>query len=192
MPLKVAKRIPIQPARAKPAAKTKAVPKAFGVQGEIMLDVPYVQQEQNEWCWAACTQMVAAYLGQPDVKQCELANFLHGQTDCCQNPGSDQCNQPAPLEKVVPVYNHLNIHAIGEAHAETIAVMVRELNAKRPVEVGFLWYGGGGHVVIVRGLDEDGNFAVHDPWFGSGPVTYLGLLTAYGQGRWGVSYGDFR
>src|SRR5262245_49470320 len=129
MPLRMTKRIPIRPAKPRPGVKALAAPIAAAPAAPVMLDVPYVQQEQNEWCWAACTQMVAAFLGQADVKQCELANFLHQQTDCCQNPNSDRCNQPAPLESIVPVYKHLGIHAIGEAHAETPAVMLRELNA---------------------------------------------------------------
>jgi hypothetical protein len=136
--------------------------------------------------------MVAAFLGSATVKQCELANFLHQQTDCCQNPGSDRCNQPAPLQSIVPIYAHVKVHAIGDAHPESVQVLLRELRAQRPIEVGFLWFGGGGHVVLVRGVSAQGVFAVHDPWFGSGPVTYFGLLNAYGHGRWAFSYGDFR
>src|SRR5262245_36707139 len=177
MPLRASTRVPIRVA--KPRARAAAAT------GAVMLNVPYVRQEQNEWCWAACTQMVAAYMGKGNIKQCELANFLHGQSDCCQHPGSVNCNQPCPLEDIVPVYAHVGISGIGDGHPESLAVMLRELKAKRPVEVGFLWFGGGGHVVIVRGVDAQGNFAVHDPWFGSGPVTYMELLTAYGQGRWG-------
>ena len=41
-----------------------------------MLPVPFFAQEQTQWCWAACSQMVAAFMKKPPVKQCELANFL--------------------------------------------------------------------------------------------------------------------
>jgi hypothetical protein len=166
--------------------------RAEALAGAIALDVPHFYQKENEWCWAACTQMIAAFLHKPDVQQCELANFLQGRNDCCQSPDSEACNQPCPLQNIVPVYNHLGIQATFDTHAETPAVMLQELSAGRPFEVGLLWLGGGGHVIIVHGMDEDGNYDVNDPWYGPGPVTYLGLLTAYGQGRWGVTYGVFR
>lgn len=187
MPLRSDKRIPIV---ATPAP-VAAAPLAAAV-GDIVLDVPYIRQKQNQWCWAACAQMIAAFLGKTDVTQCKLANFLHGQTKCCQHPGSNACNQPSPYPGIAAVYRFLEIACISDPHAETLAVMLRELSQGRPVEVGYLWYGGGGHVAIVYGVNRQGVFSVHDPWFGSGPVTYLGLLTAYGQGRWGMSFGGFR
>jgi hypothetical protein len=190
MPIRAAKKTPIK----RPAARRAVTPRgtALAAFTPIMLDVPYVRQEQDEWCWAACSQMVAGYLGNPDVKQCELANFLHGQTDCCAKPGSLRCNQPSPYEGIGLVYQHLQINCVSEPHAETVQVMVRELNARRPVEVGYLWSAGGGHVAIVRGVTAQGLFAVNDPWFGTGAVTYLALLTAYGGGQWAMSFGDFR
>jgi hypothetical protein len=184
------------PIRAQTLVPIHAPPAVFAApdvtDGQILLDVPQVFQEQNEWCWAACTQMIAAFLGNSGVKQCELANFLHDQTDCCQNPGSDACNQPCPFEDVLPVYDHIGISGVMDNHAETVQVMLTELQAKRPFEVAVVWLGGGGHVVLVRGIYADGTFAVNDPWNGAGPVSYLGLLTAGGLGRWVVTYGVFR
>ena len=185
MPLRVATGIPITVPR-KPVAAEAAVG------APPMLDVPYFQQEQSEWCWAACAQMVAAYLGNVNVRQCELANFLHGQTSCCQVPDSDACNQPCPYEGIGQVYGHLSVNCISDAFPEIAQVIQRELLAGRPVEVGFLWFGGGGHVALIRGSTAQGVYAVHDPAFGTGLVTYLSLYTAYGQGRWAYSFGGFR
>lgn len=190
MPLRRRTGIPIKPAR---RAVSFAETMAAGTgTPPPMLDVPYVAQEQSQWCWAACAQMVATFLGQAGVKQCELANFLHQQTQCCDDPSSPACNQPSPFAGIGQVYAHLRINCISEARPETARVLVRELAASRPVELGLLWQGGGGHVIIVRGVTPQGLFAVHDPWFGSGIYTYLALYTAYGQGRWGYSFGDFR
>lgn len=189
MPIRVAKRIPIK--RVPPKADVRTAALAVGP-ASVILDVPYMHQEQNEWCWAACSQMVASYFGNSAVKQCELANFLHDQTTCCQNPGSTHCNQPSPYEGIGQVYEHLGINCISEPNAETPQVLVREVRAQRPVEVGLLWAGGGGHVILVRGVTAQGLFAVNDPWYGQGVVTYMYLMTAYGQGRWGMSFGDFR
>jgi hypothetical protein len=166
-------------------------PAAAAAPASVSLPVPYVKQEQTEWCWAACTQMVSRWLGVADVPQCELANFLHGQTNCCVKPSSDTCNQPAPLNGVMPVYRHVGVKGIGPDRPLLFNTLVAELAAGRAVEVAFAWFGGGGHVVVVYGYDPEGQFAVRDPWFGSGSVTYLDLFSAYGNGRWVVSYGRF-
>jgi Papain-like cysteine protease AvrRpt2 len=184
VPLRVKTGIPIRAPRRRAAAAPAVAP--------VMLDVPYVKQTQNQWCWAACTQMVAAFLDNPDVRQCELANFLHGRTNCCQQPGSDACNQPTPWEGVGPVYNHVNINCITNTWPVNPQVVVRELTLRRPVEVGLLWLGGGGHVVLIRGFTAQGLLAINDPWFGTGLCTYAHLFTAYGSGRWAITFGDFR
>jgi hypothetical protein len=90
------------------------------------------------------------------------------------------------------VYEHLRIHCLSEPHAETPPVLPRESTAQRPVEVGFLWSGGGGHVILVRWVTGHGLYAVNDPWYRQGLVTYLNLMMAYGMGRWGMSFGDCR
>src|SRR6266404_5537026 len=166
MPLHSSTGIPIRaPRKRAPAARPAA---AAAAPLPPMLSVPYVRQEQDQWCWAACAQMVATFLGNTTVKQCELANFLHGQTNCCQQPGSLACNQPAPYAGIGQVYAELNVACISEPRPENAQVILRELSAGRPVEIGFLWFGGGGHVVVIRGVTAQGLFAVHDPWFGSG------------------------
>ena len=187
MPLRVTQGIAIEPpSQAKVAATAPAavVP--------VMLDVPYIVQEQTEWCWAACSQMVAAFLGNADVKQCELANFLHEQTKCCDKPDSDSCNQPCPYEGIGQVYGHLNVNCISQTGRVNGHVLLREFAANRPVEIGFLWYGGGGHVVVLHGVTAAGLIAVSDPWNGTGLATYIYLAGAYGQGVWAYSFGDFR
>jgi ABC-type bacteriocin/lantibiotic exporter with double-glycine peptidase domain len=178
--------MPIKVPRAK---KAMAAATAAAVAPPI-LNVPYVAQEQTEWCWAACTQMVAAYLNKT-VKQCELANFLHGQTTCCATPGSQACNQPAPTAGVPQVYNHLGINCITNTWPVSAAIVVNELQQGRPVEIGFLWFGGGGHVAIIRGVTAQGYFAVNDPWFGAGLYQYQALYLAYGRGRWALTFGAF-
>jgi hypothetical protein len=186
MPVRVTKGIPIRPAgrpvRLNAATVSSAAPN---------LDVKFVAQSQDEWCWAACCQMVAKFYS-VDTKQCELANYLHGQTDCCDHPGADRCNQPSPFEGVGKVYDHLGITCTSEKAWLSPAVILRELTAGRPVEVGYLWFQGGGHVALITGIDFDNEvYIMLDPWFGPGTATYLYLRTAYGMGRWAYSYGEF-
>src|SRR5437016_1161349 len=122
MPLRVTNTIPIQP----PPEPHAAVPALPGLAGPVMLDVPYVRQEQTEWCWAACSQMVAAFFGNSAVKQCELANFLHNQTKCCQKPDSNACNQPAQYDDIGNVYTQLNINCISQNWPVNVLVLHRE------------------------------------------------------------------
>jgi hypothetical protein len=181
-------RIPVRKARRTTARTTAAVV----VGGPPVLAVPFVRQTQNQWCWAACSQMVAAYLGNPNVKQCELANFLHEQTNCCVKPSSSKCNQPSPVEGINQVYRHLNIDNVSEELPTAYAVVIRELQAGRPIEVGYQWFGGGGHVAIIYGATANGMLLVHDPWYGSGVEHYFRLRAAYGMGRWTFSFGLFK
>ena len=192
MPLRVPTGVSIRPAR-RPSGVGLA-PAAVPAAPPPLLPVPYVQQTQTEWCWAACAEMVARYFGATAVKQCELANVLHHQTGCCTAPASAACNQPTDYPGVFTVYAHLGIGLIGHTWAVNPQVVLRELTAGRPVEVGYTWDGGGGHVAVIYGVTPAGLLAVHDPWpdFGSGFATYQFVLTAYGMGRWTYSFGDFR
>jgi hypothetical protein len=188
MPIRRKSGIPIQVTRRRRAPRS-----AVGLAAAPpMLAVPYFQQQQTQWCWAACTQMVAAYMNKPPVQQCDLANLLHGQTNCCASPSSAACNAPCPTAQVPVVYGHLGINCLTNLWPVNAAVLLNELQQGRPVEVGYLWYAGGGHVAIVRGITPQGLYAVNDPWFGQGPCTYQSILLAYGNGgRWAFTFGGF-
>lgn len=190
MPLRVTTGVPIR------APRRKSLPVAGPglVATQPMLTVPYVKQTQTQWCWAACAEMVARHLGTASVTQCELANVLHGQTKCCTSPASAACNRPTDYAGVFKVYAHLGVKCVGHTWAVNGQVVRRELTAGRPVEVGYTWAGGGGHVAVIYGITPAGLLAVHDPWpdFGTGFATYQYVLTAYGMGRWAYSFGDFR
>jgi Papain-like cysteine protease AvrRpt2 len=188
MPVRAKSTIPIR--RPRRGVAPAALPAAEVAEPPPMLRVELVRQTQNQWCWAACAQMVAAYYGNRTVTQCSLANFLHGRTNCCQRPGSEACNRPSQYEGVGRVFNHLRIECISHLWAVNTPVVLKELRGGRPVEVGLLWFGGGGHAVIVYGLTPQGLWAVHDPWYGTGVATDLYLRSAYGRGRWGYSFGN--
>jgi len=157
-----------------------------------ILNVPQIPQKQNQWCWAACTAMIARFLDLAEPQQCQLANFLFGQTNCCLNPSSGACNRPAQYADVLRVYNHLGISLLGPDFPLLFNTVVAEINAGRPFEVALAWSGGGGHVVIVYGLTAGGLLLVRDPWYGSMTLPYSSLYSAYGLGRWVASYGHFR
>jgi hypothetical protein len=52
-------------------------------------------QLQSEWCWAAVSVSVAHYYdARSPWTRCKMVNAQTGNTTCCENGGSDACNQP--------------------------------------------------------------------------------------------------
>jgi hypothetical protein len=169
--------------KAKPI-RIQVVPPALG---GAALNVPEIKQEQTQWCWAACAQMVLRFYGNGAVRQCEFANWLFGQSGCCQAPGTSLCNRPCQVTDVVRVYAAWAKTCSYVPSNVAFATLQAEINAGRPVEVGYRWNGGGGHVAIVCAWDINATgpfLRVNDPWYGSGGVYYSNLLTAYGLGSW--------
>ncbi len=105
-------------------------------------------QQQSNWCWAATTQMAAAY-SQVAISQCAEANTNVGRSDCCTNPTSASstslCNQGG--------WWTLTSHGFTETDlwnsAISFATLQNEVNANRPVPFAWAWTGGGGHAMVV-------------------------------------------
>ncbi len=189
MPLRVTTPIPIQARRRTTSALAAA---DTLTPTSIVLGVDFVRQTQSQWCWAACTQMVASYLKVPDLKQCELANFLHNQTTCCVTGSSTDCDQPCQFEGIGLVYDQVGIDSISERKIIYPQQLQQELTARRPIEVGWLWNGGGGHVVLIVGMNANGMYQLLDPMFGTRICNYQAILLALGMGWWAYSFGVFK
>ncbi|HEX2202958.1 MAG TPA: papain-like cysteine protease family protein [Longimicrobium sp.] len=195
MPVRVQRTVRVPPSAPSPppsatdAAKEKSplTPEALGPPLVVQLPVPYVHQEQTEWCWAACAQMMAAYFGDPAARQCFSANWLYGQSACCWVPQNPACNAPCPIDLVSVVLFHWGMQSQYHDGPVPFGVLQAELGAGRPVEVGYVYPGGSGHVAVVVGWggDLEGPVVmVNDPWVGPGEVSYASLRKAYGSGEW--------
>jgi len=154
------------------------------------VNVPQITQEQSEWCWAACAQMVLRYYGNSSVRQCDLAAKLFGQ-GCCEDPGSTLCNQPAQVQDIAGIYSDWGRPSKPKYVSSSVpfSTLQAELNAQRPVEVGFIWNKGTGHQAIVCGwgVDSTGPLLLvndPDPRWGTGAIYYTNLVLAYGAGSW--------
>ncbi len=126
-------------------------------------------QETNNWCWAATTQMLAQHHG-VSVTQCELANHRFSKTNCCdpQNDGSDcpktnDCNSPGWLE----------LDYAGLTWDETTtALSWKDLKkqifcSKKPMGYAYGNNGYVGHVLVVKGYVSVGGtdyVVLNDPW----------------------------
>ena len=156
--------------------------------GARTINVPQIPQQQTQWCWAACADMVLHYYGNTEVQQCDFANWLFGLSGCCSSPSSELCNRPCRVADVSGVYSNWSIRGTPMNRTVSFSTLQSEINAGRPVEVAYQWRGGGGHVAIICGWDTNstGPFVrVNDPAYGSGGVYYSELLNAYGLLKFG-------
>ena len=169
------------------------------------LGINYVtQRPQANWCWAACSVMVAGYLGARDpdfgngaLSMCHLASLAHNLPNCCADPSS--CDLGAWPEVA---YVHLSIAHNPDvpsppSNSERVLTLdeIRQqiVGNRRPVEVLYKWKSHGAHVVLITGIYADGQIEVLDPWFGiESPVSYDYVVNARGMGRWAGTYSDFQ
>ena len=167
---------------------------------EKVINVPQIKQEQSNWCWAACAEMVFRYYDGAAARQCEFANELFGRTECCSKPSSPDCNKPCRKEDVSKLYSSKHICSTFVGSVVSFSKLQSEIDADRPVEVAYFWGDKGetGHLVVVRGWRVDGKeefVYVNDPGDSPGEdriVAYSELLAAYGKGNWTYTWIEIR
>jgi hypothetical protein len=153
-----------------------------------ILGVPYRHQEQTNWCWAACCEMVFLFNNIAGVRQCNMASYQFA-ANCCAAPSSSVCNQGNWPDGV---YAHWGFFCSRSNISFPLSSVQGEINGDRPVEPVYFWNGGGSHVAIIRGFYANGDLEINDPWYGTGRHTYNNVLTAYGLGHWGMTYYNLR
>ena len=135
-----------------------------------LVAVPEVEQEKTNWCWAASMQAVLDVYG-TTVTQCQEANWLFSHSDCC-NPGN--CNWSTSPEQQRDILDHWGLSSTLTYSTLTWNQLKTEIDAGRPVSIGFSWCSGGGHSLVIYAFSEvDGTPVTHnvgymDPWFGEG------------------------
>ena len=164
----------------------------------VTTGVPLFYQQQPEWCWTTCLQMVLKKDLAAIPSQCQLVSLAYwawagggGFSPCCNSPDSYPCNRPLAVDEIRDQYARWGIEAIKGDYALDFDGLVQEIQQGRPVEAGLLWEGGGGHAILIVGWVQgiDGRFfVVNDPLRGSGYVWYDDLLSAYGFGAWDWSW----
>lgn len=150
-------------------------------------------QIQTEWCWSAVSVSISLFYNSGSGwTQCTMANQELGQTTCCQDGSTPQCDQPWYLDRALKRSGNLNGVSSGTA---SFAQVVAAVNQNRALGVRIGWAGGGGHFVTVAGYDDSdpANQLVYvaDPAPGTAPawVAYNTLRNSYqGSGTWTHSY----
>lgn len=166
----------------------------------VMLNIPYLQQECDELCWAGAIDMVAQYFGQP-YQECNLASYkVFIQTgyeyNCCNYGACNDpyCNQSATADQMGAVLgNGLGIHGVLLDRPLTPPEIEAELDNGRPIIVGFMGPFSG-HAAVITGYTPGApvTYRIYDPWPTYGVVTldYQGLLAGPGS-PWYYSFYEF-
>ena len=177
------------------ALKTaQRIPIPFAIPKDLSPAITLVQQDQTNWCWAACTMMVANFYGVAGYTQCKLANMFFGQSTCCQSGDSDVCNLGLEINQIAAVYSNMAIVCNYINGPVTLDVLNTQVNLQgNPVEISVAWSGSGSHVVIISGVDANSQvITVNDPGTSSsGGILYNDLLTYSGRGNWVASWINF-
>jgi hypothetical protein len=175
------------PIRRSASARFKAALRSIapGAPPVPMLPVPHIYQEQNNWCWAACCEMLLALLRQPHVSQCAMASSQFGP-NCCATPTTTSCDSGCWPEDAYDKFGVAIHPPIGPIDRDTLD---RELSAGRAVEVYYVWADKrSSHVALITGKYPNGEYEVHDPWFGPGGRDFQDVVSAYSRGDWEMTY----
>ena len=152
------------------------------------------RQQQTQWCWSACAVSVNRFYAPASTRQqCDVANAELGQTTCCRDGSTSQCNRSWYLDRALSrVGNYASI-AAGKI---TFQAVKRQIDINRVVGMRIGWTGGGGHFTTVYGyhalaFDDEGasTVTVGDPWYGDSIQSYHAFPRNYhGGGAWTHSY----
>jgi hypothetical protein len=135
-----------------------------------LVPVPEIEQEKSNWCWAASMQAILEVYS-TSVTQCQEANWLFSRSDCCL-PGF--CNSTTSPGQQQDILDNWGLSSELDYTSLTWNELITEIDADRPVSIGFEWCTGGGHSLVIAGFCElDGTPSTQlvlymDPWFGEG------------------------
>jgi len=170
------------------------------VSGAGTLTVPLHGQEQDQWCWAASSQMVLQYYGH-EVEQSAIADWAVGGLNQGNAIGAQKTG---PYLSIFPpkiyyklgaalVLNQFGPVTSNWQHSSlSSADIEKEINGGRPAILAVRWLqrdsktkslkDAGGHAIVLRGFESGNLISLRDPWpVNSGNtylVTYDSLFTA--------------
>lgn len=128
-----------------------------------VLDIPQKYQEEDQWCWAACSEAVLDYYGtirtQTDIAQygtggANIWNWIYGSTLNPTRRGID-----------LILLHFGEISSMGRPTVLSQATVQGEIDGGRPIVIRWGWDSGGGHHLVVRGIEPDSIYLM-DPWNG--------------------------
>ena len=142
--------------------------------------LPQKYQEQDQWCWAACSQSILEFYG-PVVTQTNIAAYGTGGVNTWNylwGTGTEGGIYRRGIREILQ--NFGGLRATGTVGAVSLTVVSNQMAARRPIVVTWSWSSGGGHVVVSRGF-TDGSMYLMDPWNGPTVGTYAWVSNGSGH-----------
>jgi hypothetical protein len=165
--------------------------KALAASGNT-LDVPFNAQEQSNWCWSACYQMVFSYFSF-SLTQCKIAQQVpwNSYSNCCGKP--ECCNNAASVANVAQGWNKWSYANTYSSASIPFSGIQTTIDNNNIVQAGLSITGGGLLLVLVIGYvtGNTGYVHVNDPSNTQASVmTYGYLQSAYGKGTWSYTWNN--
>lgn len=137
-------------------------------------------QSQSNWCWAAVTVSINLYYHPTSAyTQCLLANNTFGLTTCCTDGSTKACNNGVATMATPLGVTHNWVSTTTTKPA--LSAIASEIENCRPLAVGILWTGGGGHALSINGNDGT-RIRVGDPYYGYSWQVYATFPSSYQGG----------
>ncbi|MHB1313025.1 MAG: hypothetical protein ACYC3L_13500 [Gemmatimonadaceae bacterium] len=135
-------------------AATFALPQV-DLAGSVDRQLTCAHQQQKNWCWAACIQMILS--ATRSAEQWEIVNRGLGRTDCQVNAGSSECNRVLRMSGSAPsVLSALNANSLNGTFVDgtlDAGTLCRRLE-DAPALVSFDGPSGGHVVLVVESRDS--------------------------------------
>lgn len=163
--------------------------------------VPAYQQEQSNWCWAACGQMIYWAYKPGSISQCNFVavsrdkensewfdcdNLSSSTASPCTSPGT--FNSPQSLYtcggSIENVLDHYGISSTGYGNAFSTTDLTNATHARKHLVARWGWNSGGGHFVVIYRY-SGGNVSFNNPAYGSSYTwSYNSFKTSNGSATW--------
>jgi hypothetical protein len=120
-------------------------------QGRLKSDFFMEKQTQTNWCWAAVGLAVNRFFEKPATTQCSLAQrtLQPVGVNCCQSPGSSQCNVNQRISAVLAVVGVTRLGDPAQPQSPVgMDIIQRDIGRNRPI-ICAMSGGGTNHFVVV-------------------------------------------
>ncbi|MBN1675931.1 MAG: C39 family peptidase [Kiritimatiellae bacterium] len=137
------------------------------------LAVDQVDQEKSQWCWAACCEATLRFYG-VKATQTQIAEYGTGGSNVWNYLyGSGTPSEDGIYRRGCDlVLDHFGaVDSDGYTGTLSLSALQAEIDAARPVFVNWEWDGGGGHILLARGV-VNSNVYLMDPWYGASVNDY--------------------
>jgi hypothetical protein len=152
--------------------------------------LPRVDQDETNWCWAACLQLLLQLILRNRLSQCQVAELVLGQNpgECCS--GAEPCNFSLRPEEVSDALDDVGLAAdffptVLSPRSLSLAV------AAGPVAI-VLTRTASGHMLLAVRMSGLAIVDVLDPWLKVGSVDYQYLVDQHPLGHWSRTWSNVR